>query len=72
MNAVGFDDVLVDVFKKKHNPEAVKSLIYTINKRFELFLSDAKNVYNAAEADKARRTSLAIEELLKQYREISI
>ena len=68
---IGFNDSLVDEFKKKFNHQAVLSLNYTIKKRFELFLSDADCVHNAEEAGKARLTSVEIEKLLEQYRMIS-
>lgn len=67
---IGFEDRLVQEFKNKFNHHAVLSLNYTIKKRFELFLSDANCVHNAAEASMAIATSFEIEKLLEQYRMI--
>ena len=69
---VGFDKELTENFKHKFNHQAVLSLRYTIQKRFEKFLSDSANVLNLTEATAARYTTFEIEKLLEQYREISI
>lgn len=68
--SIGFNYDLVHVFKKEFNHQAVLSLNYTIKKRFELFLSNANCVHNAAEASMAIATSFEIEKLLEQYRMI--
>lgn len=54
------------------NAEAVETICAKINTLYKEFLTDSEKVSNKAGARRARKTSLSLTTLMKEYRKISI
>lgn len=50
----------------------MKELLDQITKQFEVFVQETKNINNKAAARRARKASLELEKLFKEYRKQSL